>query len=306
MSSKSLVVLIAALVCLVAGPVLAQTAEPEPEQETGDTPTFRLQRDSSTAAAELELADEESFHRWVPAIKQGTIEFSFALGFLNLNTTLLQHDQIVYKYTQEDTYFGDVEIKGKSAFNPVLRGGINISRWFALEAQGGLSFGDYEATIENRVKQKNEAGAPLIDAGPLGEFDAEKRSLLTGQLGINAVVYPLNIKTERLGRFHPYVTGGVGGFWYSMNSNYVDGPASSFDTNVGLGFRVLGDRNISVRFEALMHFHTLEWDPPVYFTERDENTVQVPLENSSREQITKYESNSMALMNWSIGVQGTF
>jgi hypothetical protein len=306
MSSKSLVVLLAASVCLAAGTALAQTEEPEPKQETEETRSFRLQRDSSTAAAELELEDEESFHRWVPAIKQGTLEFSFALGFMNLNTTLLQHDQIVYKYTQEDTYFGDVEIKGKSSFNPVLRGGVNVSRWFALEAVGGLSFGDYESTVENRVKQKNEAGAPLVDAGPLGEFDAEKRSLLTGQLGVNAVVYPLNIKNERISRFHPYVTGGVGGFWYSMNSNYVDGPASSFDTNVGGGVRVLGDRNISVRFEVLMHFHTLEWDPPVYFTERDEATVQVPLENSAREQITRYDSNSMAVLNWSVGIQGSF
>ncbi|RKZ12047.1 hypothetical protein DRQ50_12585, partial [bacterium] len=157
MSSKSLVVLIVAAVCLVGGAAWAQTEEPA---GTSEEPTFSLRRDSSTAAAELELSEEESFHRWIPAIKQGTLEFSFALGFLNLNSTLLQHDKIIYKYTQEDTYFGDVEIKGETAFNPVLRGGINISRWFGLEAVGGLSFSDYQAEIKNPFRQKNEPGAP--------------------------------------------------------------------------------------------------------------------------------------------------
>ena len=303
MSSKSLVVLIVAVVCLVGGSAFAQAEDPE---TTKDEPTFSLQRDSSTAAAELELEDDESFHRWVPAIKQGTFEFSFALGFLNLDQTLLQHDQIIYKYTQEDTYFGDVELKGELAFNPVMRAGVNISRWFALEGIGGLSFSDFQATVTNRVKQKNEAGAPLVDAGPLGEFDSEHGSLITGQLGVNAVVYPLNISGERIARFQPYVTGGVGAFWYSMNSNYVDGVASTLDTNLGAGFRVLGDRNISVRFEFLMHFNTLDWNAPVYFTERNEGTVQVPLETSSRERVTGYESNTMTMFNVSVGVQGSF
>lgn len=303
MSSNSLVVLIVAVVCLVSGSVLAQTEDPPATKEER---TFNLQRDSSTAAAELELEDDESFHRWVPAVKQGTLEFSFALGFLNLNQTLLQHDQIIYKYTQEDTYFGDVEIKGETAFNPVMRGGVNVSRWFALEAVGGLSFSDYKAQVTNRFKQKNEAGAPLEDAGPLGEFDAEHGSLITGQLGVNAVIYPLNISDERISRFQPYVTGGVGAFWYSMNSNYVDDVASTSDINVGAGVRILGDRNISVRFEFLMHFNTLVWNPSVNFTERNEGTVQVPLETSDREQVTEYESNAMTMFNVSVGVQGSF
>lgn len=306
MSSKFLFTLVIAAVCLVCAPVLAQTEQPEEPE------TFRLQRDSSTAEAELELADDEtSFHRWVPTIKQGTFEVSFALGFLNLNQTLLQHDQIIYKYTQEDTYFGDVKLVGTSAFNPVLRLGGNISRWFALEGIGGLAFGEYSSEITNRKMQKNEAGAPIIYDPPLGEFDAEQRSLLTGQLSLNAVIYPFNISKERISIWQPYLTGGIGMFWYSMNSNYVDDVASSPDFNFGAGLRILADRNISVRFEVLLHMHELDWnDPPVYFTEQDEGTVLVPLEEwpegESRRPVTEYATETLSLFNWSIGVQGSF
>ena len=110
MSAKVVFALIVAVVLLPGGALQAQTEEPE------EPKTFRLQRDSSTAEAELELEGVElSFHRWVPAVKQGTLEVSFGLGFLNLNTTLLRHDQIIYKYTQENTYFGDVELKGETS-----------------------------------------------------------------------------------------------------------------------------------------------------------------------------------------------
>ena len=306
MSSKFLLTLVIVAVCLVCVPALAQTEEPE------ETETFRLRRDSSTAEAELELGEEEaSFHRWVPTIKQGTFEVSISLGFINLNQTLLQHDQIIYKYTQEDTYFGDVELRGASSFNPVLRLGGNISRWFALEGIGGLSFGEYTARITNTKSQKNEAGAPIIYDVPVGEFDAENRSLLTGQASLNAVIYPLNITGERISIWQPYLTGGVGGFWYSMNSNYVDHTASTADVNVGGGLRILADSAISIRLEVLVHIHELDWNaPPQFFTEQNEGTVQVPMEEwpvgGTRQQVTEYDTNMMSLFNWSIGIQGSF
>ena len=306
MSSKFLLALVIAAVFIVCVPVLAQTEAPE------ESETYRLLRDSSTAEAELELTEEEtSFHRWVPTIKQGTFEVSFSLGFLNLDKTLLQHDQIIYKYTQEDTYFGDVELRGSSSFNPIMRMGGNISRWFALEGVGGLSFGEFTSEVTNRKMQKNEAGAPIIYDPPLGEFDEENGSLLTGQLSLNAVVYPFSITGERISIWQPYLTGGVGQVWYSMNSNYTAETASAWDVNAGLGLRILADRNISVRLEVLTRFHELDWNPPPeFFTDRNEGTVQVPLEEwpegEARKQVTAYETNMMTLFNWSIGVQGSF
>lgn len=312
MSLKSLSFLtVMAVLCLSVAAV-AQDQPPAPPKEQPQQPAqeqvFRLQRDSATAASELEFDDE--MQAWKPRIDQGTIEVSFALGFLNLNTTLLQADQIIYNYTQEYTYFGDVEITGESAFNPVLRMGFNWSRWFALEGIGGMSFSDYTSTIENRKRQKNEPNAPIEEDPPLGEYDAEARSLLTGQAGVNAVIYPFNISERVITRFHPYVTLGVEYMWYSMNSNYTGETAGSWGGNLGAGIRLLADENISVRFEVLYHRNDLQWTPAEYFTELNEGTLQIPLEEwpegGSRQEVTEYDSNPMNLLNWSIGVQGSF
>ncbi|MFO7609529.1 MAG: hypothetical protein R6X35_10085 [Candidatus Krumholzibacteriia bacterium] len=299
---------IAVVLCLTA--VAAAQDEPRERQvrdESGEQ-TFRLQRDSATAARELEFDDEAQ--RWKPRVDQGTIEVSLSLGFLNLNTTLLEHEQIVYKYTQENTYFGDVAIKGQTAFSPVLRLGANISRWFALEGQGGLSFSDYTTSIENRKYQKNEPEAPIISDPPLGEFDAEQRSLLTGQAAINAVVYPFNIRSRVTSRVHPFVTGGIERFWFNMNSNYVDDTASAWGANLGAGIRLLADENVSVRFEVVFHRTTLEWTPAESFTELNDGTLPIPLEDwpaeSLRRPVTEFTSHDLNLLNWSIGVQGTF
>ena len=312
MSLKSLSFLtVMAVLCLsVAAVAQDQPQAPpreDPKQQSQEQ-VFRLQRDSATAAKELEFDDD--MLAWKPRVDQGTIEVSFALGFLNLNTTLLQADQIIYKYTQEYTYFGDVELKGESAFNPVLRLGFNWSRWFALEGIGGLSFCDYTSTIENRKRQKNEPNAPIEDDPPLGEFDAETRSLLTGQASLNAVIYPFNISQRVTTRFHPYLTLGIEYMWYNMNSNYVEGTAGSPGGNFGAGIRLLADENVSVRFEVLYHRNDLQWTPSEYFTEQDEGTLQIPLEEwpegGTRKPVTEYDSNPMNLLNWSIGVQGSF
>lgn len=300
MSRKSLPALTIVALLLICSAVSAQEEE-EP---------FSLQRRSSSAAAELELTDEMSFQHWEPAIKQGTIEVSFGVGFLNLNTRLLQHDQIIYKYTTEDTYFGDVEIKGASAFSPTLRIGGNISRWFALEGIGSVSFSDYSSTVENRKSQKNEPGAPIVYDPPLGEYDAEKRSLFTGSFGIGAVVYPLNISQERVSKMQPYLTGGVAQMWYDMNSNYTSDTATATDLNAGLGLRILADRTISIRLEAIFHFHNVQWVPNQYFTEMEGGTVKVPMEDwpegSSRRDVSEFESNDITALGWTISAQGSF
>ena len=84
-------------------------------------PTFQLLRDSATDAAELELEEEEQA-RWEPAITGGSLEVSFFLGFLNLKHTVLAHDQIIYKYTEEATFWGDINMSGETAFNPGQEG----------------------------------------------------------------------------------------------------------------------------------------------------------------------------------------
>ncbi len=112
--------------------------------------SFQLLRDSATAAAELEL-EEEADEMWVPGIEGGSLEISFFLGFLNLKSTLLAHDQIIYKYIDEATYWGDLTIEGESAFNPGMRIGYNLNKWFSLEGVSSISFSEYSFSALYRL-----------------------------------------------------------------------------------------------------------------------------------------------------------
>jgi hypothetical protein len=313
MSQKSVSALIIVLMITVCTPLLAQDTDPQdappPEQPQK---TFQLLRDSSSAVEELDI-EEEDMDVWEPAIEAGTIEVSFGFGFLDFNKVLWEHDQIIYKYTADATYWGDVKIKAESAFNPILRLGYNLTDWFSLEGVGGLAITEYNSTITNRWSRENKPGFSPQPDPPLGEFDAEKRSLLTLQGSLNAVVYPLSIFGDAKGKLHPYVTGGYGRIWYEMNSNYFDGASGASDITFGGGLRILADKNISIRFEVLAHMNEIEFTPAPYFTTRDEGTVVVPLneypfvEGKIDERVvTKYGSQSLNLLNWSIGVQGSF
>jgi hypothetical protein len=314
MSRKSVTTLIIFLMIAVSTPLFAQDSEPQdPAPTEQPQESFQLLRDSSSAADDLNFEDEEA-ELWEPGIKSGAVEVSFGFGFVDFNKVLWQHDQIIYKYTTDATSWGDVVIKGESAFNPVLRLGYSLTNWFSLEAIGGIAITEYNSTITNRRTRDNKPDAPIVDDPPLGEFDAEKRSLLTMQSSLNAVIYPLAIGGDGSGKLHPFLTAGAGKMWYDMNSNYFDGISGATDLNVGGGLRILADKNISVRFEVIAHFNTIEFTPAPYFSTRDEGTVVVPLNEYPRQEngsvipnvVTKYDSVSLSLLNWSIGVQGSF
>ncbi len=314
MSQKSVSALIILLMITVCTPLLAQDSDPQdapPPEEP--QPIFQLSRESSSAIDELDI-EEEDMEVWEPRIEGGTIEVSFAFGFLDFNKVLWEHDQIIYKYTTDATYWGDVKIKGESAFNPVLRLGYNLTDWISIEGIAGLAITEYNSTITNRRSRENKPGAPIIDDPPLGEFDAELRSLLTINASVNAVLYPLSIFDDGTGKLHPFVTGGIGAMWYEMNSNYFDGASAADDVNFGGGLRILVDKNISVRFEVIAHMNEIEFTPADNFSTRNEGTVVVPLNEYPRNEdgsvneqvVTKYSSQSLTLLNWSIGVQGSF
>ncbi len=319
MSRKFATTLVIFLMITVASSLYAQDTEPQ-ETETQETAppeqpvkSFQLLRDSSSAAAELDFEDAED-EIWVPRLDSGKVEVSFGFGFLDFNKVLWEHDQIIYKYTTDATSWGDVKIKGESAFNPVLRLGYGITHWFALEAIGGVAITEYSSTITNRRTRDNKPNAPILDDPPLGEFDAEARSLLTIQAALNAVIYPLAIFDDGTGKLHPFLTAGAGKLWYEMNSNYFDGASGANDLNFGGGVRLLADKNISVRFEVIAHYNEIEFTPAPFFTMRDEGTVIVPLNEYPRNDdgsvdekvVTEYGSQTLSLLNWSIGIQGSF
>lgn len=313
MSRKTLTALSILAFVMISTPLFAQDPPAAPGTTADAKRTFKLLRDDAPGTDDLDL-NQEAVEAWDPQLKAGTVEVSVSVGFLNLNTTLLQHDQMIYKYNTEATYWGDVKLTGASAFAPTLRLGYNVTNWFAVEGWSGISVSEYTATITNTHSRKNEPNAPVLDNPPLGEFDAETRSLITLQAGINGVLYPLAIGGDGAGSWHPYLTAGVGNMWYSMNSNYTGETASALDLNFGAGIRMLADRNVSLRFEVVFHRNELDWTPAEFFTELNEGTTQVPLneypvqpDGSILEHpIEDFAANTMNLLHWSIGVQGSF
>lgn len=305
MSHKVVSALILMAVTVICLPSWAQDTETEPN--------FRLLRDSASAASELELEDDADAF-WEPAIEGGSIEVTLLLGFMGLKQTILAHDQIIYKYNEEATYWGDMEIEGESAFCPSLRVGYNLNKWFSIEGVGQVSFSEYTSSVENRHRRSNESGSSVDFAEPpLGEFDLEARSLITGSVGFNGMVYPLNISGDGKGRWHPYVSGGIAAMWYDMNSNFTDGPAGTTDLNIGGGIRFLADRNISLRLDVAYHHNTVDFTPAEYFQELDEGTTLVPLNEYpvvngqyQEHRVTDFESITINALHYSIGVQGSF
>ena len=130
-TSSALFILAFVLSC---ASVFAQDPVTEPKspaaRPAGDT--FKLLRDDDATASDIDLTEEE-VEAWIPGLKPGTVEVSLGVGFLGLDTTLLQHDQIIYKYNTESTFWGDVEMTGGSAFAPTLRLGYHVNKWFGVE-----------------------------------------------------------------------------------------------------------------------------------------------------------------------------
>ena len=99
-----------------------------------------------------------------------------------------------------------------------------------------------------------------------------------------------------------------------MNSNYFAGSYGAKDFSFGGGLRILVDKNISVRFEVLAHMNEIEFTPAPYFTSLEEGTVVVPLDEFPRnadgsvnqQVVEKFDPLALTLLNWSIGVQGSF
>lgn len=306
--------LVAVGACLVAAPAaLAQTPAAADTPPAPPVKTFKLLHESPNAARNLDVEDVEA-QKWVPGIHKGTKELSMSLGFMGLSSTLLKHDQMIYKYNTEATYWGDITVTGQTAFNPVLRLGYNVMPWLTVEGFGGLSISEYSSTIENPHWRKNEPGSPRLDNPVIGEFDAEARSLITLQAGIDALFYPFNLSGDGTGRLHPYVVGQIGRIWYDMNSDYTAGSAGSNDLALGGGFRLLAEKNVSLRLEATYHMNTVEFMPAEYFLETNEGTTLVPLMEFpnlpdggfTEGRVTSFDAQDLNYLVWSIGFQGTF
>lgn len=293
MAKQSLVILFSIAAILVAGTALAQDdAEKTYNLIVGDQ-------------AEEEIAEEVAEEpEYVPAIEAGKWDLTLSLGYFNMTKTLLQHERLIYKATDEAFFYGDVELVNESAFNPILRLGYTATSWLALELQGGVTFSEYQARISN-PNQVDPAGGTPSPVDEVGEFDPEHRSVLIFLGNVNAVWYPLNMVGDATGRWHPYLTAGVGMALYNIDSNYVDKSATGGNVNAGIGMKIIADELISVRFELLYQAHEIQFEPAQVFDSQDEGTKKIPVyefdENGDYSEVRSFAAESLSGLTWQIG-----
>jgi hypothetical protein len=313
--ARTLFVILLHLMIIMAVPVLAQNAEPV--DPPADMPTFNLRPTDTSQGVGNE---DEDIKMYEPNMPKKKLETSLTLGYWNLATKLVDHSSIIYKYTDEYTYYGDVELNGESAFNPQLRVNYQFSPWFAIEPFFDISVSEYTSSISNHRRVINSSenveienydpNGPSGSFNELGEFDSERRSNITLGSGVNMMFYPYDYGNFGKGRFHPYMIGGMSRVWMSINSNYTDQGTTMWRYSGGLGFRMVADDMISIRFEMLYNHIDFNFAPNSAFAELDEGTQTIPvfelIEGQGQVPVTEFEGFSHNSLSWALGFIATF
>ncbi len=273
---------------------------------------FNLKHQKADTTTTAEKKKEVQRKVFAPHILPNRLEASLTLGFLDLNNNLIEYPgRMIYKRTTEYTYYGDVSLKGKSAFNPVLRVGYTLTPWLGVESVWGISVSEYSSTISNTLAKSNDINSQTEILNPeVGPYDAEQRSMITLNTGLNAVCYPLNLWQDRESHWHPFLVGGVGGSWFSMNSNYADKPASSMTLTGGGGLRLIADKLISVRIEVLYNYSQIRFRPADQFLNLNGGTLIVPVDTLPAEgppvPVKEFQKETIGALSWGIGFIAAF
>jgi hypothetical protein len=272
--------------------------------------SYKLRRPSSTLVQERQAEEEQAPKAYVPGIYGGDLECSLTMGFLDLNTTLLHGSQLVYKYTDAATYWGDVSLRGQSAFNPIVSLNYNLNSWLAFEPHFSISFSEYHAAITNRHYRANDdPEAPILNDPPLEEFDAERRSVVTVHLGLNGIVYPFNLNGDGKGRFQPFLLGGAQRSYFDLNSSYTGDTSASWTYRFGGGVRLITDDLISVRVQVTLDTTTIDFMPSPRWLDLNEGTVQVPVFHVVNGQyviLDDFASQKLSSLTWGLGFTASF
>ncbi len=316
MDRKARFVAVCLLSILLAG---TATIAAEEQAAPADTTlsgerTFNLLHTSLAEQQRKREEEEAGRPRYMPIMEPRALEMSVTLGFWDLNKTLLAGDMIIYKYTDENTYFGNVKLVGESAFNPVLRLNYNFNPWFALEGVLGFSVSEYLATITNPHSLTNSIEgsdtATLEPVDEIGEFDAENRSCTTVSAGLNAVFYPLDYGNFGRGRWHPFIETGLARTWINLNSDYTDGSSADWELTVGGGIRLITDGMASVRFEILYHRYKVDFPVGDAFAVRNDGTLVVPVsryvEGEGIVPVDDFDSQDINSISWGLGFTANF
>jgi hypothetical protein len=247
---------------------------------------------------------------WSPLMPSKTWECSVTLGFTGSSDFLLDHKSLIYKYTRDLTYFGDVKIDHETAFSPTLRLAYDIYPWFSLEGVCGVGVSEYNSYITNAFSI-SESGERL-EIDELGEFDKEKRSFLNIHTGVNALFYPPDYGNFGKGHWHPYIIGGIGRDYTTINSNYTDAVSASWTGSGGAGIRFIADDLISIRFDMMYHLSQVNFDVKESFIELDEGTTLIPIYEYINDGVTgqrivsEYDKQTILSFGWALGFYANF
>jgi hypothetical protein len=292
------------LLALAVGPAQAQS-----DTQTGKQFNLQHAREDTVAMSDQEAEVET----WEPGIEPGALEMSLTLGFLDLNQTLLSADQVIYKFTDKQIYWGDVSLIGQSAFNPEVRLSYNLSHWLAIEPLFSISVSEYNGQIINRHSRENtnDPNARVLDDPELGEYDAEHRSAITLGTGADLQIYPFNLlRGNGKGRLHPFLLGGVSRVWFDLNSNYTAKAAAAWNYMAGVGLRLIADDLVSVRIHALYQQAKVQFPVADVFDEVEgfapAPVYQYPNGEPPPVVLQEFASRTISGISWGVGFTANF
>lgn len=174
-------------------------------------------------------------------IEPNVWEISLYFGNMNYDLVLLDTPGILLDVEDpQDMLFGTSELSGESSFSPQIRVARTFGRHLALEGAFGFSIGDFVQSASDFVSWSD----PFSD-NDLTEVESEKGSYFVYTHELAAVYYP-----RGKGRLQPYLIGGLGQNFWQLDTNYVDGIASSLVYSYGAGLRIIGDDLYSFRLEV--------------------------------------------------------
>ncbi|MCP4145560.1 MAG: hypothetical protein GY752_09800 [bacterium] len=269
--------------------------------------TFNLKH--TTAEEQQSKADAEALENyWEPLMPSKTWEASVTLGFMSSSDLLLDQNSIIYKYTDAATYFGDVQIDYDNVFSPALHLAYDLYPWFSVEGILGIGISEYNSHITNAFSVSNDEDQEMEDVEVIGEFDPERRSYLNVFTGVNAMFYPPDYGNFGRGRWHPYLIGGIGRNYITINSNYTDDIAANWSGSAGAGIRFIADSLVSIRFDMMYHVSQVDFGVKNSFASFDEGTEVIPVYEFTDGQhlVTEYDKQTVSSIGWAIGFYADF
>jgi hypothetical protein len=257
-----------------------------------------------------EVVTEKLF---VPGLKRNAWQLDVQLGTLGLAKTFLKADRILVDYESDagSALYGNMSLQGQSSFSPQVKLGHTIKS-FSLEEGVGFAIGDF--------KQQVDRGS-IVSPAPTNTNTLTDNEVKTGSYFMwfhetSVSWYPIV-----RGRLLPYVSGGVGGQYYFLDSsNYVHGTTSSLAFSTGVGLRLVGDNVLSARLEVRNYWYSVDFTPSQNFLKDvpnpdrgapvGERLLNIPLTaldaDGTAQQVTKYDKQSFSNLWMSVGFVAAF